>query len=91
VFQDDFEMLGVEDSKAGGKLTSGLEKEVDINPLSPNKRISCIRFDVTYFPSYMMEQRRQLGGYLVYGQSDVPRATECTFEAAGIVHRFLEL
>lgn len=45
VFQDDFEMQGAEDSKAGGKLVTGLEKEVDINPLLPNKKVSCIRFD----------------------------------------------
>lgn len=49
VFQDDFEMLGSEDSKSGGKLVTGLEKEVDINPLLPNKKVSCIRFDPTYY------------------------------------------
>ena len=49
VFQDDFEMLGSEDSKSGGKLVTGLEKEVDINPLLPNKKISRIRFDPTYY------------------------------------------
>jgi hypothetical protein len=48
VFQDDFEMLGTEDAKSGGKLVSGLEKAVDINPLVPNKKISCIRFDPVY-------------------------------------------
>lgn len=40
-------MLGTDDSKSGGKLVTGLEKEVDINPLLPNKKISCIRFDPT--------------------------------------------
>jgi hypothetical protein len=49
VFQDDFEMLGTEDSKSGGKLVSGLERKVDINPLVPKKKVSCIRFDPSYF------------------------------------------
>jgi hypothetical protein len=48
VFQDDFEMLGTEDAKAGNTLISGLEKVSDINPLVPNKKISCIRFDPNY-------------------------------------------
>jgi len=65
VFQDDFEMLGTEDSKSGGKLVSGLEKEVDINPLLPNKKISCIRFDpsnenrvaISYMDSLTFDER----------------------------------
>lgn len=48
VFQDDFEMLGTEDSKSGGKLVSGLEKKVDLNLMNPKKKVSCIRF----IPSY---------------------------------------
>ncbi len=45
VFQDDFEMLGAKDSKSEAELVSGMKKEVDINPLVTDKKISCIRFD----------------------------------------------
>ena len=52
VFQDDFEMLGNEDSTSEGKLVSGMEKHVDLNPLVVSKKVSCVRFDPTYF-SYL--------------------------------------